>query len=233
MMPTVAGERGRAAFTLIEAMCTLAIVALMMSAVFGALTTTIRSVESVRERMRECRTVCGIARILRRDLAVAYGASENKIAPLEGGVTEGIAGGTCLSFFSANALLEHADKSTSGFYRIDYALRPSDRVHGRYEILRTETPYTVGRPLDTHPSVTERLADGVPLWRLGFYDGIEWHDRWRRKDIPTIMRLEMIESDAPAIPREVFYFSPLVTFGADPLPLERAPGSTHHEAGAR
>jgi len=210
-------DGSRSAFTLIEALCTLAIVALILSATFGALTMTVRSVERARETLRRSRVTSGIARVLRRDFNAVCGASEKKLPALEAG---GFGNGTRLAFFSTRSLALRGSGGTPGLYRIEYTLRPSDRLPGLYQVLRMETPYTVGKPLDRSRSAAERLADGVSFWRLRFYDGTEWHDQWKRKKLPTSVRLDIAIGEADVAPERAqsLYFVPLVSPEADPLP---------------
>ena len=208
-----------AAFTLVEALCTLAIVALMMSAIFGTLRMTIHSVEGARRALKRGRVMSGIVHILRHDLDAACNVSAKKLPALVGGSTD-TGGGVCLAFFSTNSLAASWTPSPSGLRRVEYIIRPSAQMPASYDLLRRETPYTIGQPTDKGRSATERLARHVSFWRLRFYDGTEWREQWRRKRLPAAVRLdvEVGEADYPAEHAQSFHFVPLVSEGVDPLP---------------
>ena len=223
---TVAGTSRRCGkrdgFMLVEVICVLAITALMMGAIFGALSVTVRTVVRTRGVIRRSRIVSGIARVLRRDIEAAFGAEDGKLKPLEGGPAAGFGEEIVLALCTTNSLGPARKPSPTGLVRVQYILRPSERYPESRELLRRETPYRVGKPLDLSRSVAERLADGIAAWRLRFSDGTEWHDGWARSRLPFAVRLDVaLQGEGTTAERMASVFlSPVVNPDANPLPLE-------------
>ena len=212
-------RRGVAAVTLVEALCTLAILGVMMSAMFGVLSVTLRSVERTRERLRSERVVSGIGRCLRRDLHAASGARTDKVAPLT--TSDTIAGsGATLSFFTTRPLTAHVRSSPSGLWRVRYVVRSVDDETGAFDLMRAAAPYTVGKDIDWGSAAEERLARGLAEWRLRFHDGSEWVDAWQRPKLPCMVRVDVrVEGGEDEADRShVLYFRPMVTPEINPLP---------------
>lgn len=222
--PKGATARRRAGLTLIEVMCALAIAALMMGALFGALSITVRAMQHTRRAMRRTRVIGGIVRVLRRDLEAAFAASEKDRLAFQGrsDVTDGA---PCLVFFTTNAFAPAAARSTTGLSRIEYVRKRSSRGPGRYEVARTETAYTFGKPLEKRKAFSETLADGIAAWQLRFYDGAEWKEKWRSRKLPAAVRLDIaLEGKEPTPQRtQTYLFTPLASADADPLPREEKP----------
>jgi len=206
--------------TLFEALCTLALLAMVMAALFGVLRLAVGGSERSHAILRRARIVSGIGRIMGRDFLAVCNWSEDKMPALHGAATSQNNGGARLAFFCTNTLAAEPEPSPSGLWRVEYLLETSERVPGCYDLFRRETPYTPGKPLDRSLSQTERLAAGLTTWRMRFSDGSEWHDEWQRNHLPQCARLELGlgSEEASDSEIEVFYFSPVVSVEAGAFP---------------
>ncbi|MCD6415312.1 MAG: prepilin-type N-terminal cleavage/methylation domain-containing protein [Planctomycetes bacterium] len=210
----------RAGFTLLEAICALAIAALVIGATLGVLRFTVRAIEQAGGRMRQARVAWGIARVLRRDFEGAFAAGGEgapALVALPVGLREG---GASLEFTTTSSFTARANDP--GLYRVEYELRPSRKNPDVRRLIRTETPYVVGRELDPSEarSAVETLAEGIVLWRVECYDGTIWRDSWRGDHLPVALRIGISlrgEERAAALP-QTFYFCALVNPDADPMP---------------
>lgn len=209
-----------AGLTLMEILCALAITALLLGAIMGVLQVTVRTLESTREVMREARVLHGIARVLRNDLEAAFGASEKGIFTLVARAVASDAGGAALEFTTTRSFAPRDKRPASQLCRVEYILRPSERTDGLYELLRKETPYVVGKPLNRDAAITERLADRVAFWRVECYDGSEWKNSWQRNSLPVALRMDLSlgKRKDPIGDSQTIYLAALVNPGTDPMP---------------
>jgi len=212
--------RKYAGLTLMEILCALAITALILGTIMGVLQVTVRTIESTRKVMRETRIVHGIARVLRGDLEAAFGASEKGVFTLVARAVESGAGGVSLEFTTTRSLAPRDKRPASQLCRVEYILRPSEHTDGLYELIRKETPYVVGKPLNRDAAITERLADGVAFWRVECYDGSEWKNSWQRNSLPVALRMDLalgMRKD-PMGDAQTIHLAALVSPGTDPMP---------------
>lgn len=212
--------------TLLEALCTLALLAMVMAALFGVLRLASGGSARSREVLRRARVVSGIGRIMGRDFFTAWNHGDANMPALHGGRVPLSSDGVRLVFFCTHTLATEPKYSPSGVRRVEYLLKESETTDGRYDLFRRETPYTADKPLDRSLSQTERLATGLATWRMRFSDAEEWHDEWRRDYLPQEARLEWVfaSDDAAANEVEVFYFSPQVSVEVDAFPVTGAAG---------
>lgn len=192
----------QAGLTLIEVIAALAVTAMLMAALMGTLTMSVRGVSHTRETLRRTRLACGIERTLRADLRTACTAGEPGI-PSFVGRDPSTAGDSIvlLEFFSTHSLATSAEVSPSGLVRVEYILAQSELLPDTWELRRRETPYTVGRIPQTTSRPSELLADGLAGVKPSFYDGARWLEEWRRDHVPSAVRLEFTlpaEGDHPA-----------------------------------
>ena len=207
--------------TLLEIMCALAIVALVMGAILGVLRGTVRTIEGTHAVMREARVGHGISRVMQSDFEGAFAASEKGMHTLVVRAVNLDEGGTSLEFTTTKSFGLRGERAGPGLCRVEYILRPSAQMAGLRELIRKETPYVVGRPLERDQTLTERLADGVALWRVQCYDGSEWEHEWRRNRLPVALRVDLAlgVGEDPAGRSETLYFSALVNPDVDPVPI--------------
>ncbi len=215
----------QAGFTLLEVVCAIGIAAAIMAAIMGCLSVTIRILQQAREVMRTNRVANGIERIMRRDLESAAALNEEGYRALAGfnpgaGLMEANQDKPFLEFFSTNSYAPLSRRPGTGLTRIEYLFRLPDESERGYDLLRTETPYFIGKPLDRSASLTERLAGGIAVWRVGFYDGTEWQDEWRRESLPQALRVSFaLGQEEDGIERtETLLFAPAVDRGENPMP---------------
>ncbi len=217
--------RKNAAFTLLEVVCAVGIAAVVMMALLGSLSVTIRGFQQAHETIRSARVASGLERIMRRDLKSAYTLTEKGVRPLVGSNPDmGSLGmgeeARFLEFFSTNSFAPPGRTPGTGLVRIEYILRPSGGPDGGYDVLRKETPYMVAKPPGTAASLTERLAGGIALWTIRFFDGTEWRDEWRRTSLPPALRVNFAleQGGDAADSTETIFFAPIVDTDGDPLP---------------
>ena len=208
------------AVTLLEVIAALVIAGTLMATLMGTLSITVRGITQAREAAHNERIASGIESILRRDMESGYGVYEKDLQTLIGRPDDG-GGQPILEFFSTNSMLPEAQRSATGVARVEYLLRPSERLPGTWELLRRETPYTTGKPLNRSKYEAERLADGLVNWRLALFNGTEWKDAWQQNSLPLAVRTGFTLGTAEKSASYDLFFSPMVTSGVNPAPFEK------------
>ena len=216
-----AARRAVSGLTLLEALCTLAIVAMVMSAVLGVLTTTVRGFERAGTGLRRTRLTAGLVRVMGRDMASATAVRTKEIAALQGGAGLSDGSSAALAFFTTHSFSPRPMPSPSGLRRVAYILRPDSDGESTFTLFRRERPYVPGRADADGDAADERLIEGLTSWRLRFYDGSEWHDGWQRVTLPYLVRLdvafETLADGTPAI--ETLYLAPKTDPDGDLTPV--------------
>ena len=206
------------AFTLLEVLCVVAISAVLMGALFGALSLTVRAITDTRATMQRTRTATGIAGILKHDLEAAYMANEKNLPAFVGGQPEGFMAVPCLQFFTTASLAPEGRRSGTGISRVEWIVAPAENAPETFDVMRREAPWTPGK--GRQEAKAERLASGITYWKTAFFDGANWLDQWNRPSFPTAIRIEFSCGGGTPEKPEVLLFSPMATRGADPLPFK-------------
>lgn len=192
--------------TLIEVLCALAIAAMLLATLAGTLTLTARAMTEAGRSAHRCRVAGGVERVLRRDVQGTVRVSEQNLAAFIGRPNS-LTDEPVLEFFTTSTLGSGAAPG-AGVCRVAYRLRPVEGTETR-ELLRREAPYTPGKPFPDRPF--ERLAGGITLWRMTFFDGARWIEQWQRDVPPAALRIELtFEGEAAESAREIL-FAPVVT----------------------
>jgi len=207
------------AFSLIEVVCVVAITAILLSAVFGVATSTIRAIRGTRESIRRTRVAAGVTRLLRRDFECAFRVRGKDVFTLKGGPMAFDQGEEFLEFFTTNSLGRLGRVPETGLGRVTYSLHPSARWADRLELVRTEQPFDAVNGL-SGTAVSEVLTDGLAGCRVMFHNGSEWRDDWKMQALPPGMRLQVIfdVGDTAETHTYASFFAPLVDPHADPVP---------------
>jgi hypothetical protein len=182
----------------------------------GTLSTTTRAMMETRKTLQRVRVEAGIERILRRDYQMAFRGTDQGTWSFVGQD-----GGSGMSFFSINTLARAGAQSGSGVNRVSYSIQSSSTTPGTFELMRCEQPFTPGKPLPDRPA--ERLAAGLASCQIRFYDGLHWADRWKRNELPQMVRMVFTfadEADGQAGAARQVFVSPCVSTDADPMPLK-------------
>jgi len=213
-------KRGRSCFTLLEVICTLAIVALIMTALAGLMRSTVRAMEAARDRMRGERLRYGVGRILRDDLANVMCIPTGDEFAFTARQADPDRGGVVLEFATTHSLARRGPRTWGAPCQVDYVLRPSPDIAGCYELIRRERPCTFGSPRNSGKPLEEMLTEEVSYWRIECYDGTEWRKEWRRLRLPTALRVDFAIGPAKdaLLRAETLYFAPLVNPDLDPTP---------------
>jgi type II secretion system protein J len=214
---TAAALRPRApGLTLIEVICALAIAAMLMATLMGTLTLTARAMTEASQSARQRRIEAGLERILRHDLTAAVLPDAKQIVAFTGVPTapSEVSEEPCMEFLTT-AHLSPADSAAGAeITDVSYVLRTDSDEAGKLVLLRREKEYTPGKPPPERP--LERLAAGITLWQLSFYDGARWLTAWKRDRPPAAVRLEVsFEGDERQAMIEMI-FAPLATADANP-----------------
>ncbi len=205
-------------FTLLEMVAAIAIGAILLVTLAGVLNITVRGTVQMRGIMRQARLQSGVARILGRDLALAFKSGEKGLAFI-GQSPDG--NGLILEFTSQSSY-DPGSAPPAGLVRVEYSLASSERFSGAAELRRREMPHIPGKPPDRSKAQPEPLADGVTDVSLAFYDGMRWEEQWRRDTLPPLIKLELRfaenAADPQLSPRIAYYFRPCVDPAAPALP---------------
>ena len=183
-------RRFQGAFTLIELMAALAIAAVLIAAVLGALSATVRSATWMRRALREARLCAGIERLLREDLAGAVWIAQGDPPSFAGAQPLPSQETVPLAFYTSHSLAGANGSAGSGLVRVDYVLRPSDTVTDSFALFRRETPWWYGLPPATSHSREEPLADGLAQWQPRFFDGTQWQIDWQKDALPAMVGVD-------------------------------------------
>lgn len=220
-MSLPAGRRLTTAFTLIEAVCSLAIAAVLLAAVYGTLSVTARGELRSRRAMREARLFAGVARVLREDVAFACRFPGAEVKTWVSEPAEESGRKPVLAFFTTNTL-STAGSEDDAVFRVEYFTRPES---GGYALVRRETPVNGGGDLEADGGFAEELIAPLLYWRGRFFDGETWEDRWESDVPPHAARIEFAAATEEAGAKEsrVVTVAPLVSPTADPAPSVAAP----------
>jgi type II secretion system protein J len=202
--------------TLIEVICALAISAMLMATLMGSLTLTARAMTEASQSARQRRVEAGLERILRHDLTAAVQPDVKNVVAFNGQPTvpSEVSEEPCLEFFTTSHLSPATSGGGTGIMEVSYALQTDGDAPGKLVLLRRETEYTPGKPPPDRPF--ERLATGITLWQLSFYDGARWLSEWKRKVLPIAVNLGIsFEGDERQSLIEMT-FAPMATADANP-----------------
>jgi prepilin-type N-terminal cleavage/methylation domain-containing protein len=127
--------------TLIEVVCALAIGAMLLATLMGALTLTARAMTEAGQSARQSRVEAGIERILRHDLTAAVQPDAQRVAAFTGlpTVPSEISEEPCLDFLTTARLSRGASDGDAGITEVRYVLRTDPDAAGKMALLRSET----------------------------------------------------------------------------------------------
>lgn len=209
----MAGERRRA-FTLIEILVAMAIIALIMTMVYGSYAATSRSVEVCTSRMACSERAQLVMRLMARQIRCAYmpppgpGSASAPTPDGYGGTRPAVASaydvpdasspafagdageprGEILCFVTTGGFGLGPDKA-AGLSRVRYRY---DRSSGTLSVCCEPSLHRRGHHRDSSP--WQPIADGVTDIHLEFHDGRQWQPTWNSRQagrLPQAVRLAL------------------------------------------
>ncbi|MGN6554637.1 MAG: GspJ family type II secretion system protein [Verrucomicrobiota bacterium] len=192
-----AGSRLRA-FTLIELMLGIAIMAIVMIAINAVLFASLRLRESTANMVEESLPVQQSLAILRRDLQGAMPPSDSGILSgsfKAGNVTSlGTSLPVSLELYTTTGVLRE-DEPWGEVQKVAYGLRPAgDRNTPGFDLYRSITRNLLAT---VTPQPEEQwMMNGVESLQFSCYDGSAWRDDWDTSltdtNLPTAVRIRIV-----------------------------------------
>lgn len=208
-------KRHNTAFTLIELLVALAMVAAIVSMVYGSYAATVGSLEIYDSRMNCSQRAQLALRLMARQLRCAYAPAEPNEAdsgPEQTGPSPSAATRQTLaqkppSVFSGDGRDGRGDLlafiTTAGLGST--AAAPQRLSYTRYRYDRTNQTLFIDRGTSVNPfgdsdnaPQWQRLLDNVQAIDLAFYDGRQWRQQWdyaREKGLPRAVRVDLTVAD--------------------------------------
>jgi prepilin-type N-terminal cleavage/methylation domain-containing protein len=203
--------RNRAAFTLLEMLVSLTIIATILAMVYGSFSATTRSIDASRAGLARVERACFALRLMSRQVRCAYApqphdtetgsgsrsmfeaAETSARAPsilFRGGARD--PRGEVLSFITGSGLGTSPD-APRGLGRVTYCY---DRAASTLSVRRQEQAGSFpSPPFSGHPDV---LLSNVARIELKFHDGRRWQESWdavQKHELPRAVKVEITISD--------------------------------------
>jgi type II secretion system protein J len=196
---------GKNGFTLVEILIALALIATILSMVYGSYFATSRSAQACEARMDMCRLGQATLDRMSRQIRGAYAGtrpadanSDQSDVPKEEttrkramsyftGASD-VPKGDILRFITTNSSDEEMTKPPKGLFEVAYRF---DKRSGT--LLVTQKRFT-GMAKDTRIESWKTVAEGVEYLDLEFFDGRQWLRRWRSRDerrLPFAIRIDI------------------------------------------
>jgi type II secretion system protein J len=191
-------------FTLVEILVAVALIATILSMVYGSYFATSRSAQVGQARIVMCRqgqkTLDQIARQIRcayagttaddadlkkNDTQQTKRAQEDSIRYFNGNLNA--SNGEILHFVTTNGLVEK-DEPSKGLFEITYRF---DKRRGELSLRQERFIATTKKP---ETGNWRSIAKNIEHLKLEFYDGEQWQRRWdfmNEKKLPCAVRLEI------------------------------------------
>lgn len=175
------------AFTLVEILAAVAILVLVLSAVFALYQTAIRAYQRVEQQTRTASAANGLGQLL-RDLACAA-APENESAcsfRLESEFAESGAPAWRLTFCSTTPIENPTAPRWYGIESVVYRWSPEQP-----SLVRIAAPLEK----DLKPPVTNIVVEHVEELRIRFFDGLAWQASWTSSPLPRAAQVVWREAE--------------------------------------
>ena len=210
------------AFTLMETILAVSLMALVLMAVHGALWSGMRTHRRFRQSFEREGVISSAMRLIAEDLGSVMLQADDEIPSLVG-VSDVSGANSCLLRLRTNARVRPAARQML----VDYFLMPHDEQGGLL-VRRSQPLSSPGRmqlnssdpsgetPQDS-PALYETVARGVRLVRFRYFDGSRWADNWdsaQRRAMPTLVEVAVeFEGSHSSVPQTipVMVNSPLLT----------------------
>lgn len=185
-------KKGANGFTLIEILVAIAIIAILLSTVYGIFT----AVSSARQRLETEGETYQLARVifdrLGRELRGAYYATTNRHTEFAGGLTED---GRPFLELSTTASTPQGGELT-GIAAVRYELQddpqsPAGDQHTQ-ELMRTEVPLFEAPDPNAKPY---RMARGISQLTFRFYQDGKWQQSWQAQNnggLPQMVEVTLV-----------------------------------------
>jgi len=176
------------AFTLIEIMVAVTILAFICAISYGIVLHTLESKDTV-ERHRSIASIgISILERIRRDLEALYtGDISDPFAGTDNDTADRI------DFVCTTPSFPDEDGKRTHLIEVGYQLKENPDVFDYYLLLRRESRDVEGSPLQG--GILRVLYDKVKSFNIQFYDGSEWFDSWsfkEQKGLPHAVKIELV-----------------------------------------
>ena len=192
-------------FTLVEILIALALIASILSMVYGSYFATSRSARACEGRMDMCRRGQAVLDRMARQIRGAYAGEEpadansgpsdvqkeerasNRPLSCFTGASDAPKG-EILRLVTTNGSSEQRDKPAKGLFEVAYRF---DKRSGTLRVTRSR--FTAAAK-DAGTEHWETAAEGVDYLDLAFYDGRQWRRRWESSNerrLPSAVRMDI------------------------------------------
>lgn len=189
-----------AAFTLVEVLVALVLVAVVLGAAHSLWAATARQNEMTWHVQQQRAAAGTVAEVLERDLAGFYPRWSEQ-PPLEL-ARSGMAAARRLELTLTTAAdqFSPAGGQRPLVRRVTYRIEPSPQRTGAYRMRRSEAAY----PADGRARGELLLMDGITSFEVEAYDGTDWVDEWPvgdsvREPVALRVRVGFAGSNAPGL----------------------------------
>ena len=196
--------RSKNGFTLIEILIALALIATILSMVYGSYFATSRSTQACQARIGMCHQGRTALDQMARQIRCAYastakdedlkesGTQQERVVPEDGvGYFTGnrsASNGEILSFVTTNGLTEVKEKPAKGLFEVTY------RLDKREDTLFLSQRRFIGTTKKALKRDWRPIAKNIEYLDLEFFDGQKWLHRWDFEDekkLPFAVRMEI------------------------------------------
>jgi type II secretion system protein J len=192
-------------FTLVEVLIALALIATILSMVYGSYFATSRSARACEGRMDMCRQEQAILDQMTRQIRGAYGGT--RPADANSGQSDGpkeetarkrsvsyftgasdAPKGEILRLVTTNGSSEEMNKPAKGLFEVAYRF---DKRSGTLLVTQSRFTETAN---DAGTESWKTAAEGVEYLNLEFFDGRQWRRRWessKERRLPSAVRMDI------------------------------------------
>lgn len=192
-------SRHNRAFTLMEVLLTIAILASAMAIIGGVLVSSLETRELIEESIVRYEAGPAILRIMAEDIRATFipvGSPTDKEFFVGRSITSGIYNADRLDFVSTRNSFDPDTGVECDVTEIGYQMLPNYEDASLYRLMRREDPFIDDKPLSG--GALAQMYDRVKSLKFEYFDGKEWKHEWNNAKqggkLPEAVKIELILS---------------------------------------